>query len=80
MWQKYVIRDFHPLVFFYGLAFFLLGASMPLLMRVIVIWNSTGNIPPINALAFMFSAITGFQSLFFAMWFDMEYNKYLRAN
>jgi glycosyltransferase involved in cell wall biosynthesis len=80
MWQKYVIRDFHPLVFFYGLAFFLLGASMPLLMRVIVIWNNTGNIPPINALAFMFSAITGFQSLFFAMWFDMEYNKYLRAN
>lgn len=77
MWQKYVIRDFHPLVFFYGLAFLLLGASVPLFVRVIYVWIAVGHIPPINALALMFTMITGVQSLFFAMWFDLEYNKEL---
>jgi hypothetical protein len=37
-----------------------------------------GNIPPINALAWMSDTIAGLQSLFFAMWFDMEYNRELR--
>jgi hypothetical protein len=78
MWQKYVLRDFHPLVFFYVLAFLLLGASFPLLIRLISRWLETDNFPPINTLAFMFTAITGVQSLFFAMWFDMESNKDLR--
>jgi len=78
MWQKYVLRDFHPLVFFYFLAILLLGTSIPLFGRMIVRLLETDNLPPINTLAFMFTAITGFQSLFFAMWFDMEYNKDLR--
>ncbi|MEX2161692.1 MAG: glycosyltransferase family 2 protein [Anaerolineales bacterium] len=78
MWQKYIIRDFHPLIFFYALAFMLLGASIPLGLRIILIWRDTGNIPPINALAVMFTLITGVQSLFFAMWFDMENNKGIR--
>lgn len=79
MWQKYIIRDFHPLIFFYALAFLLLGASLPLGIRIVFAWDRTGNIPPINALALMFTLITGVQSLFFAMWFDMEYNKDLRV-
>jgi hypothetical protein len=33
---------------------------------------------PINALAWMSGTIAGLQSLFFAMWFDMEYNRELR--
>ena len=78
MWQKYVIRDFHPLVFFYALAFLLLGTSLPLAIRLIWRLLETNNLPAINTLAFMFTAITGVQSLFFAMWFDMEYNKDLR--
>jgi glycosyltransferase involved in cell wall biosynthesis len=79
MLQKYVIRDFHPLLFFYGLAFFLLVASVPLGVRVFYRWwILEGQIPSINALAWMSSVIAGLQSLFFAMWFDMEYNKTLR--
>ena len=79
MWQKYVIRDFHPLVFFYAMAFFLLFASMPLGLRVFYRWLILGmQIPSINALAWMLSVIAGLQALFFAMWFDMEYNKNLR--
>lgn len=78
LWQKYVLRDFHPLVFFYAFAALLLGASIPLGIRVILRFLETGNAPPINSLAFMFAAITGLQGLFFAMWFDMDYNKNLR--
>jgi glycosyltransferase involved in cell wall biosynthesis len=79
MWQKYVIRDFHPLLFFYALAFFLLAVSVPLGLRVFYKWLILGqNIPSINALAWMSSVIAGLQSLFFAMWFDMEYNRDLR--
>jgi len=76
--EKYIIRDFHPLIFFYLLAFLLLGASLPLFIRLIYFWVTEGTIPPINALAWMFSISIGLQSLFFAMWFDMEYNKGLK--
>lgn len=78
MKEKYIIRDFHPLVFFYILAFFLLSASVPLFARMIWRWIYFGRIPPINTLAFIFMGITGMQSMFFAMWFDMAYNKDLR--
>ena len=79
MVQKYIIRDFHPLIFFYVLAFALLAASVPLGLRVFYKWLILGgNIPPISALALMSSVIAGLQSLFFAMWFDMENNRDLR--
>jgi glycosyltransferase involved in cell wall biosynthesis len=79
MWQKYVIRDFHPLVFFYLLAGLLLGISAPVLTaRLVAVWAINGRIPSINALAVLLCLITGIQFLLFAMWFDMEYNKHLR--
>ena len=82
-WQrlffKYVIRDFHPLVFFYILSFFLLASSIPLGVRLIWIWIAKGDIPDMNALALIFTLISGLQTMFFGMWFDMEYNKHLKA-
>jgi len=79
MVQKYIIRDFHPLIFFYILAVILLGIAMPFLtIRLIYYWINVGHIPPINALSLMFVTITGLQFLLFAMWFDMEYNRHLR--
>lgn len=75
---KYVIRDFHPLIFFYLLSFVLLTASLPLTARLFWVWARTGDIPDINAMALIFSIISGLQTLFFGMWFDMEYNKHLR--
>jgi len=81
-WQrlvfKYVIKDFHPLIFFFLLSFILLGASVPLTIRLFYVWAVTGNIPDINAMALVFTAISGLQTLFFGMWFDMEYNKNLK--
>lgn len=75
---KYVIKDFHPLVFFYLLSFVLLGMSIPLTIRLFYVWGTTGNIPDINAMALIFTLISGLQTLFFSMWFDMDYNKDLR--
>jgi len=76
--EKYVIRDFHPLVFFYGLGSFLILMCAPLLIRLIYFWSTYGNIPKINALALMFCGIAGLQTLLFAMWFDMESNRDLK--
>ena len=78
MVQKYVIRDFHPLVFFYLIGFLLLLVCVPLTFRLFYLWGLNGQIPPINALAIMFCSITSMQLSLFAMWFDMEYNKHLR--
>jgi glycosyltransferase involved in cell wall biosynthesis len=75
---KYVIKDFHPLVFFYALAFLLLTVSFPLTVRLFYIWAVYGAIPRINAMALVFTLVSGLQSLFFGMWFDMDYNKDLK--
>jgi glycosyltransferase involved in cell wall biosynthesis len=76
---KYVIKDFHPLIFFYILSCILLFSSIPLTIRLFYIWARTGDIPDINAIALIFTVISGLQTLFFAMWFDMEYNKNLKS-
>lgn len=75
---KYVIKDFHPLIFFYMLSFFLLISSIPLTIRLFYIWAVKGDIPDINAMALIFAVISGLQTLFFGMWFDMDYNKDLK--
>jgi len=78
--EKYVIRDFHPLVFFYLSAMGLLaiGAALGgvLLYRNVPLGGH--GLPPLQAGWIILDAIcviTGFQSLFFAMWFDMDYNR-----
>jgi len=75
---KYVIKDFHPLIFFYVLSCILLAASVPLTIRMFYLWCTTGVIPGINALAIAFAVISGLQTLFFGMWYDMEYNRHLK--
>jgi glycosyltransferase involved in cell wall biosynthesis len=78
--EKYIIRDFHPLVFFYALGLSLGGFSFLLFLRVFYVWFSSGNIPTINAFAAFSSFIASAQFTLFAMWFDMEANKHLRAD
>lgn len=76
--EKYVIRDFHPLVFFYFFGFFLMAASVPLFVRFMYFWIAFNHIPKVNFLAWMFAVIMGIQFILFAMWFDMDNNKHLR--
>ncbi len=75
MWQKYVIRDFHPLVFFYVLGIVMLGLGLGLGIAEVVL-RSLGN--PITAASVVLVAlllIFGLQFSLFAMWFDMESNR-----
>ncbi len=78
LFQKYVIRDFHPLLFFYALGMVLfptgslLGAYL-FFRRIFV-----GPVAETSALFAVFLVIMGLQFLLFAMWFDMEYNKDLK--
>ena len=78
MGQKYVIRDFHPLVFFYG--FGLLATIAGLVLGIVeVALRIAGNeitTPTIVLVAVL--VIAGLQLTLFAMWFDMEANKDLR--
>ena len=74
---KYIIRDFHPLVFFYFIGIVFLTLSFFLFLRLCIVWFNTGIIPSINALASMFSFSSASIFLLFAMWFDLEANKNL---
>lgn len=78
MKEKYIIRDFHPLVFFYTLGGFFSIATVFLFLRVFLRWFVVGQIPAINALAAFFSFTSASMFILFAMWFDMETNKELR--
>jgi len=75
---KYVVYDFHPLIFF--LAFSLLSAFLALLFFINVIyqWAVTGTAPVLSTLSFLFTIGFSLNSLFFATWMDMEANKQLR--
>lgn len=78
MKEKYIIRNFHPLVFFYFLGFMFFVATALLFTRLSIYWYFTGIIPSINALAAMFSFMSASLFTLFAMWFDMEANKDLK--
>jgi len=78
MIQKYIIRDFHPLIFFYfsGIVFSIIGWLFGLFLLIFRL--TTGPVAATSTIAAIFLIITGMQSLLFAMWFDMDSNKYLR--
>jgi glycosyltransferase involved in cell wall biosynthesis len=78
MLEKYIIRDFHPLVFFYGMGFFFIFATLILGARLLFYKLTNGYFPPTGSLATMFSFISANQFILFAMWFDMEANKDLK--
>ena len=78
MVEKYVIRDFHPLVFFYILGCFFSASTTVFSLRAITIKFISGYFPPTTSLAMMFSFVAASQFTLFAMWFDMEYNKELK--
>src|SRR3954466_1935952 len=76
--EKYVIRDFHPLVFFYGLGLLMtfVGFALGILETVLRILGN--DIPAATIVLVALLLISGSQFTLFAMWFDMESNKDLR--
>lgn len=79
MVQKYVIRDFHPLLFFYASGLVLFPAGVVFGGYLFTMRFLLGPVSGTSALFAAFLVITGLQFLFFAMWFDMDYNKHLRS-
>jgi len=78
MFRKYVIRDFHPLLFFYAIGLVLFPAGFLLGIYLILVRLFSGPVAGTSALFAALMVITGLQFLLFAMWFDMDYNKELR--
>src|SRR4030095_16785238 len=78
MKEKYIIRDFHPLVFFLAMGLLLLGSGGLLGCYLLYVRLSVGQLSPNAAIFDAFCLIMGMQMLFFAMWMDMEHNKQLR--
>jgi glycosyltransferase involved in cell wall biosynthesis len=78
MREKYVIRDFHPLVFFYvlGILMTTAGVILGIVETVLRILGNDITTPTIVLVALLL--ISGTQFILFAMWFDMESNKDLR--
>ncbi|MBI4389798.1 MAG: glycosyltransferase family 2 protein [Nitrospinae bacterium] len=77
--EKYIIRDFHPMIFFYVLGLIAFPAGF---LSGTYLWLYRVFAGPVAATSAMFAAfltISGLQFLLFAMLFDMEYNKNLKG-
>ena len=79
MKEKYVIRDFHPLVFFYALGTVM--TTLGFLLGLVVacsrlVFGNEITTPTIVLVALLL--ISGTQFVLFGMWFDQEANKELR--
>ena len=73
-----MIRDFHPLVFFYVLGFLMTVAGLGLGISLIVLRALGNGITAATGILVALLLIFGSQFTLFAMWFDMESNKELR--
>ena len=76
--EKYVIRDFHPLVFFYALGFVMTTVGFVLGVVETVLRIGGHGITAATIVLVALLLISGSQFTLFAMWFDMESNKDLR--
>jgi glycosyltransferase involved in cell wall biosynthesis len=79
MKEKYIIRDFHPLVFFYTLGAMFGVSTVMLFARMVYYKWISGFFPSTSSLAAMFSFMSASLFTLFAMWFDMEANKDLKC-
>jgi glycosyltransferase involved in cell wall biosynthesis len=76
--EKYVIRDFHPLVFFYALGFLMTFVGLALGVVETVLRLMGNELPVATIVLVALLLISGTQFTLFAMWFDMESNRDLR--
>jgi glycosyltransferase involved in cell wall biosynthesis len=78
LWAKYLFRDFHPLFLLYHLSLFLFAISIPLGFEILYAFLAQGaSITNQALIIFIFLVISGFQSLLFAMWMDIQDNERL---
>ena len=77
MKEKYIIRDFHPLIFFLAFGMLLAGGSF-IFGLYLAYLRTMGPVSPVAAVFVTMSFTSGIQSILFALWMDMERNKDLK--
>ncbi len=79
IWIRYFKRDFHPLFLLYWLSMIMFAASIPFLVEILLNLFVSGPATPNSILLiYIFLVISGFQSLLFAMWMDIQDNDRLQ--
>lgn len=78
MGMKYVIRDFHPLLFFYAIGMVLFPGGVVFGVYLILLRVFSGPVAGTSAIFAALMVLSGLQFLLFAMWFDMDHNKSLK--
>ena len=76
--EKYMIRDFHPLVLFYGLGILLTIGGLGLGIAITVLRILGNEVTAATVVLVALMLISGLQFTLFAMLFDMEANRDLR--
>jgi len=79
MFRKYLLRDFHPVVLLYFLAFFTALIDLPLMVKILYHYVVNDGVLYGHLILATFVTIFSFQSFIFAMWFDMQDNERLYA-
>ena len=72
--EKYVLRDFHPLVFFYLFGLFFMPVGLLFGIGLVGYRMVFGTVQATSALFAMVMFMSGLQFLLFAMWFDKDYH------
>lgn len=78
LFHKYVIKDFHPLLFFYAFGLVLFPAGLLFGLYLVALRVASGPIAGTSAMFAAMLTIMGLQFLLFAMLFDQEQNKHLK--
>ncbi len=73
--EKYVIRDFHPLLLFYSVGLLLFALGFPLGLYLVGYRLFVGIASATSAILSAMMVLSGMQFLLFAMWLDMEYTR-----
>lgn len=73
--EKYIIRDFHPLVFFYFFGFLFFSSGFALGLYLVIYRLFVGLVQDTSALLATLLFTSGLQLLLFAMWFDKDYQR-----
>ena len=80
IWNRYFIKDFHPLFLLYNLSFILFFISIPFAVRILnylITVPVTPERPILNSIMFFFLIVSSVQFLLFAMWMDIQDNERL---
>lgn len=75
MKEKYIIRDFHPLVFFYLMGFICAPIGFFHGIYLLYLRLTDGPVVPTSALFAAFLFLIGIQSIFFGMWMDVQHGQ-----